>query len=48
MASISMREAKEVTIGAGDKAGNVSGLLLAPRDSKAFLCWPTRRRGHAA
>src|SRR3990172_12914092 len=32
-----MRKAKEITIGAGDKAGKVSGLLLAPRDSKAFL-----------
>jgi predicted alpha/beta-hydrolase family hydrolase len=32
-----MRKAKEITIGAGDQAGKVSGLLLAPRDSKAFL-----------
>ena len=32
-----MRKAKEITIGAGDKAGKVFGLLLAPRDSKAFL-----------
>jgi len=37
MAPISMREANEITIGAGDKAGNVSGLLLAPRDSKALV-----------
>ena len=32
-----MLKAKQITISAGDRARNVSGLLLAPRDSKAFL-----------
>lgn len=37
MAAISMSKAKEITIIVSDRAKSVSGLLLAPSDSKALL-----------